>query len=164
MEDIVIKYKKASYERDEDILRLCRYIAGECDSKKEVTRYCCGAGVSTDPNKAARQMIKLQKLYRKEVQRHGKNTCRRIYHYIVSFSQSMADANSVKMAAMDIAEIFSGQYQVYYGIHEDTKDLHVHYAINAVSYVDGKKWHKNRREIQEMEMQIREKGKAAWLY
>ena len=53
---------------------------------------------------------------------------------------------------------------MYYGIHEDTKDLHVHYAINAVSYVDGKKWHKNRREIQEMEMQIREKGKAAWLY
>lgn len=162
MEDIVIKLRRAPYEQDEDILRLCRYIAGECDSKKEVTRYRCGAGVSTKPDKAARQMVKLQKLYKKEVQRYGKKTCRRIYHYVVSFPFATVDANCVKMAAMEIAEIFSGQYQVYYGIHEDTKHLHVHYAINAVSYVDGKKWHKNKREIQEMEMQIREKGQIAW--
>lgn len=162
MEDIVIKLRRAPYEQDEDILRLCRYIAGECDNKKEVTRYRCGAGVSIKPDKAARQMIKLQKLYKKEVQRYGKKTCRRIYHYVVSFPLSMVDANCVKMAAMEIAEIFSDQYQVYYGIHEDTKHLHVHYAINAVSYVDGKKWHKSKKEIQKMETQIREKGQIAW--
>ena len=38
MEDIVIKFRRAPYERDEDILRLFRYIAGECGSKKELTR------------------------------------------------------------------------------------------------------------------------------
>lgn len=162
MEDIVIKPRRAPYEKDEDILRLCRYIAGECDSKNEVTRYRCGEGVSNKPDKAARQMIKLQKFYKKEVQRYGKKTCRRIYHYVVSFPFATVDANCVKIAAVGIAKIFSGQYQVYYGIHEDTKHLHIHYAINAVSYVDGKKWHKNKREIQEMEAQIREEGKVAW--
>lgn len=164
MEDITIKYRRAPYERDKDILRLLRYIAGECDSKKERTRYCCGAGVSSKPDEAARQMIKLQKLYRKEAKRNGKKACRRIYHYVVSFPETMVDANCVKMAAMEIADIFSGQYQVYYGVHEDKQDLHIHYAINAVSYVDGKKWHKSKREIQEMEAQIREKGKTAWQY
>lgn len=60
MEDIIIKLKRAPYERDKDILQLLCYIAGECDSKKERTRYCCGTGVSSKPDEAARQMIKLQ--------------------------------------------------------------------------------------------------------
>lgn len=62
------KYVNEPYEGNEDILRLFRYIAGECDSKKERTRYRCGAGVSIKPDKAARQMIRLQKLYKKEAQ------------------------------------------------------------------------------------------------
>ena len=56
-------------------------------------------------------------------------------------------------------DIFSGQYQVYYGIHEDEAHLHIHYAINAVSYVDGKKWHKSRKEIEKLEAQMRERAK-----
>lgn len=164
MEDIVIKLKRAPYEQDKDIPQLLCYIEGECDSKKERTRYCCGAGVSSKPDEAARQMISLQRLYKKTAKRHGKKVCRRIYHYMVSFLETIVDANCVKLAAMEIADIFSGRYQVYYGVHEDKRDLHIHYAINAVSYVDGKKWHKNKREIQEMEAQIREKGKMAWKY
>ena len=60
---------------------------------------------------------------------------------------------------MEIADIFSGQYQVYYGVHEDEAHLHIHYAINAVSYVDGKKWHKSRKEIEKLEAQMRERAK-----
>lgn len=109
-------------------------------------------------------MIRVQKSYKKAVKRRGKKASRRIYHYIVSFPPSMDDANCVKLAAKEIAEIFSGQYQVYYGVHEDEEHLHIHFAINAISYVDGKKWHKNKREIKEMEIQIREKAKTAWQY
>lgn len=162
MEDIVIKHRRAPYERDENILRLCRYIAGECDNKKEHTRYCCGKGVPLEPEKAAKRMISVQKSYKKVIKRRGKKANRRIYHYIVSFPFSMDDANCVKLAAMEIAEIFFDQYQVYYGIHEDEEHLHIHFAINAVSYVDGKKWHKSKSKLQEMEMQIRSKAKAAW--
>lgn len=164
MEEIIIKYNREPYESNNDILRLFRYIAGECDSKKERTRYCCGAGVSIKPDEAAKQMIKLQKLYQKKTQKYGKKACRRIYQYVVSFPRSMVDANCVKLAAIEIADIFYEKHQVYYGIHEDEEHLHIHYAINAVSYVDGRKWHKNKREIQEMEAQIREKGKIAWQY
>lgn len=162
MEDIVIKFIKEPYERDKDILQLFSYIAGECENKKERTRYCCGIGVPLEPVKAAKRMISVQKSYKKATKRRGKKANRRIYHYIVSFPLSMDDANCVKLAAMGIAEIFSDQYQVYYGIHEDEEHLHIHFAINAVSYVNGKKWHKNKSELQEMEMQIRSKAKAAW--
>lgn len=161
MEDIVIKFIKEPYERDQDILQLFRYIAGECGSKKERARYRCGAGVSTKPDEAARQMIGMQKLYRKEAKRYEKKACRRIYHYVISFLDTRVDTNCVKLAAVEIADFFSERYQVYYGIHEDTKHLHIHYAINAVSYVDGKKWHKNKKELEEMEDWMRERAKEA---
>ena len=162
MEVIIIKYVRKPYERDKDIRRLLCYIAGECDSKEERTRYCCGEGVSSKPEKAAEQMIRVQKSYKKAVRRNGEKACRRIYHYMVSFPPSMDDANCAKLAAMEIAGIFSGQYQVYYGIHEDTKYLHIHFAVNAVSYVDGKKWHKSKKELKEMETQMREKANAVF--
>lgn len=162
MELIIIKHVREPYEKDADIRKLFRYIAGECDSKEEHTRYCCGAGVSLKPKKAARQMILVQKAYKKAVRESGKRANRRIYHYVVSFPPSMDDANCAKLAAMGIAGMFSGQYQVYYGVHEDSECLHIHFAINAVSYVDGKKWHKSKEEIKEMETQMRERVEVAF--
>ncbi len=162
MEFIVIKFVDEPYGWDEDIRELCRYIAGKSKNKKVRTRYCCGEGVSINPVKAASQMIRVQKSYKKAMRRYGKKASRRIYHYVVSFPLSMDDANCVKLAAMEIADIFSDRYQVYYGVHEDEEHLHIHFAINAVSYVDGKKWHKSKRELEELEDQIRKKAQAAW--
>lgn len=159
MENIIIKCVRKSYERDEDIRRLLCYIAGECDNKKEHTRYCCGEGVSPDPEEAAEHMICMQKSYGKAARKSGKRANRRIYHYVVSFPLSMDDANCVKLAAVGIAGIFSEEYQVYYGVHEDEKHLHIHYAINAVSIADGKKWHKNRKQLEKMETEIRKTAK-----
>lgn len=162
MEPVIIKFVKESYARDKDIRNLLCYIAGECDGKKERTRYCGGEGVSTEPGEAARQMIHVQKSYKKAAQRCGKKTCRRMYHYVVSFPLSMDDTNCVKLAAAEIADIFSEKYQVYYGVHEDEAHLHIHYAINAVSYVDGRKWHKSKKELRELETRMRDKATAAW--
>lgn len=106
-------------------------------------------------------MISVQKSLGKAGRKYVKRASRRIYHYIVSFPLSIDDANCVKLAAMEIADIFSGQYQVYYGVHKDEEHLHIHYAINAVSYVDGKKWHMSRKEIEKLEAQMREKARAA---
>lgn len=52
MENIIIKLVKEPYGRDKDIQNLFCYIAGECDSKEEHTRYCCGEGVPLAPGKA----------------------------------------------------------------------------------------------------------------
>ena len=114
MENIIIKFVKEPYRRDKDIQNLLCYIAGECDSKEEHTRYCCGEGVPLAPGKAARRMISVQKSFGKAGRKYGKKANRRIYHYIVSFPLSVDDANCVKLVAMEIADIFSGQYQVYY--------------------------------------------------
>ena len=157
--EIFVKFKKEAYPRNKDIKKLIGYIAGENDGK-ERTRYRRGEGVSPDPKKAAEQMIKVQKFYKKAGKNFGGKASRRIYHYIVSFPSTVDDVNCVVLAAMEIADIFSGQYQVYYGVHEDTENLHIHFAINAVSYVDGKKWHKSRKELEELEAKMREKARV----
>lgn len=161
--EIIVKFVKEPYGRDRDIRQLFRYIAGECDGK-EHTRYCCGEGVSPEPEQAAWQMISVQKSYKKAEKRYGQKANRRIYHYIVSFPSSVEDANCVKLAAVEIARIFSGQYQVYYGVHEDEENLHIHFAMNAVSYVDGKKWHKNKRELEKLEAGMRKRAETAFGY
>lgn len=160
MENIAIKFVKEPYGGDKDIRKLISYIAGECDSKKEHTRYFGGMGVALEPGKAARQMISVQKSFGKAGRKRRAKTCRRIYHYIVSFPCSMDDANCAKLAAVEMMDIFSERHQVYYGVHEDTKYIHIHFAVNAVSFVDGKKWHKSRKELGELEAQIRETVKT----
>lgn len=131
------------YPKDKDIKKLMKYIAGKGKENKEV-RYYKGFGVCWDPEKAANQMIKIQKYYKKHQQ------SRRAYHLIMSFENPEYDVNLVKYAADRIGDMLGKRYQIFYGIHEDTKNLHIHFVVNAVSYADGRKWHKSKKETKEL--------------
>ena len=146
MENIVIKMNKEFYSRDGDIEYIMKYIAGLTEGK-EKTRYCGGRGLPRDPQKAKECIVNIQRYYRKKKQR-------RLYHLMVSFPSTEEDVNYVKMVAENVANKFFEKHQVYYGIHEDTDNLHIHFAINAVSYVDGKKWHQSNKEFDEMKKDI----------
>lgn len=144
----VILVKNTHYPHDKDIKNLMRYIAGETEEKEKV-RYCGGKGVPKKQRKAADRMIAVQKYFRK-------TNKRRVYHWIVSFPEYINDVNCIKIIAENIADIFFEKYQVYYGIHEDTDNLHIHLAVNAVSYVDGLKWHKSKKEFELFKCKIQE--------
>ena len=146
MESIVIKMHDQYYQKDSDIKKLIRYIAGETE-KKEKTRYCNGRGLPCNCKKASKAIIEVQKGYRKDSQR-------RIYHLFVSFPDYVTDANYVKLVAESIADMLYEKHQIYYGVHEDTDNLHIHFAINAVSYVDGRKWHQSKKEFEKMKKEI----------
>ena len=137
---------KGRYPKDKDIENLLRYIAGQNDTKEE-TRYCQGKGLPKNPQKAAKRMVLIQKYF-------GKANGRRVYHFILSFPKTMEDANFAKLVADRVAEFFFETHQVYYGVHENTDCLHVHFAVNAVSYVDGRKWHHSKKDLKEMEKKI----------
>ena len=66
----------------------------------------------------------------------------------------MREKKAVKNAARDIADMLFESYQVFYAIHISKNNWHIHYAINAVSYKTGMKWHQNRKELAEMKRQI----------
>ena len=147
----IIKIENDHYERDRDMCNLIAYIAGKGkNAGKEKAVSVRGRGISNHYKKAPEQMIKVQKLY-------GKDQKRRCYHMVVSFGAEMDDRNSVILAADVIASMIFEEmhYQVFYGIHTSTDHLHIHFAINAVNYKAGKKWHQNHAETEEFKKQIR---------
>lgn len=148
---VIIKDMNEHYPCDRDIKNLFKYIAGKTEKKEEV-RYYGGRGVPKDPLDAADKMIRIQRHF-------GKAKKRRIYHYTVSFPKKLKDVNRVKRTAEALAAEFFKQYQVYYGIHEDTDNLHIHLAVNAVSYTDGRKWHKSRKEFKGFVKDLKDKVK-----
>ena len=146
MENIVIKAMNEPYSGDRDIKNLLNYIAGKSKENKEV-RYYNGRGLSRDPKKAATNIIKIQQYY-------GKADKRRIFHFVIAF-QNMDDAGLAKIIAENITDMFLSKYQIYYGVHEDTENLHIHFAVNTVSHVDGKKFHQSKKEFEDLKKDIK---------
>lgn len=148
MGSVVVKMKDEYYETENDMKRLLQYIAAEGSNKKEeILLKSRGKGVSSKPVKAARQMQAVQKIY-------GKASKRRMYHLVVSYPEDMKKKAVILHAAEEIADMLFENYQVFYGIHTSTENWHIHFAINAVSYQTGKKWHQNKEELAEMKGQI----------
>lgn len=73
-----------------------------------------------------------------------------MYHMVISFPQKVRDKAMVQKAADTAADILFENYQVFYGIHLSKENWHIHFAINAVSYRTGNKWHQNNREFRDM--------------
>ena len=144
MGTVIIKLLNEHYKTEKDMERLLRYVAAKGKNKqKELLLQSSGKGVSFNPEKATKQMKAVQRAY-------GKTSGRRLYHLVVSFPKAIRNKEAVTNAAECIAEMLFEDYQVFYGIHASTDNLHVHYAINTVSYATGKKWHQNKKELAEM--------------
>lgn len=149
MEDVVIKISNEHYESDSDMENAIKYFAAEGkNAGKEKLLKCRGRGVSSKASKAADQMIAVQKAF-------GKAAKRRMYQLIVSFPEDMRNAVVIQLAADAIADMLFEEHQVFYGIHTSTDNWHIHYAINAVSYMTGRKWHQSKKEFAEMKEKMR---------
>lgn len=150
MENLIIKMVDEHYKTDNDIFMLVKYIAAEGKNKGSEKLLCCGGrGVAKKADKAAKQMIAVQKIY-------GKNNRRRLYQMIVSFPKGMNDKSLIRQIAENIAEMLFSEYQVFYGIHISRENWHIHFAINAVSYRTGKKWHQSKEELEVFKQTIME--------
>lgn len=136
----IIRMLNEHYPHDADIKRLLAYIEGQGRNKdKEKVVYVGAYGTQKKHHKAAQQMIKVQKYF-------GKDSGRRLYHVVISFGKKK-NIDAVIRAAEAVAKEIFKERQVFFAIHTSTKHLHIHLAYNAVSYIDGKKWHKNKAEL-----------------
>ena len=71
----------------------------------------------------------------------------RLRHFIISFADNdcilSCDAIYIAQRA---AEFYANRYQIIFGIHEDADHLHVHFVMNQVSYLDGRKYSGSKKE------------------
>ena len=75
-------------------------------------------------------------------QRYGKMEGVLGYHFIQSFKPEELNPEQAHEYGMEFARrLFGERFQVVIGTHLDKDHLHNHIVINAVSFLDGKKYH-----------------------
>jgi hypothetical protein len=111
------------YNDDEALETVVRYVL------RTGCGYCGGYGV--DMNYPVQQMQQVKVLWGKD---HG----RRVRHFILSFKKlETIGYEQLMRLGFEICKYYS-DYQSVYGLHTDTDHLHLHFAVNTVSYKDGK--------------------------
>lgn len=63
----------------------------------------------------------------------------------MSFAPNEISKNEIMEVANRWAEkVFEG-YEVYIAIHDDKDHLHVHFIVNSVNFINGKKLHESKK-------------------
>lgn len=101
------------------------------------------------------QMMIVKRYFRKKSGRQS-------LHYVLSFDTNESEYIGIQ-EAMEIgyrlAEYLHG-FQIVFGIHTDTDDLHMHFIINSVSYINGKKINMGPTELQWMKNMVQQMVKG----
>ena len=129
-----------SYSDDMALEAMIRY-AGKCRLL---------GGYAVNPANAPEEMRLVKALWSKE-------GGRQVRHFILSFAQrERIDPDAAMRLGFEVCKYY-GQYQSVYGIHTDTDHLHIHWAVNTVSFLDGRMytggfedWYRLRDYIQSL--------------
>lgn len=127
----IIKVIPESYMKQMDLSNTIRYV-----TNNEKTRgFIGGWGVTPyNPEQMIYQMTMVKKCYGRE-----QSGWRQLKHIIASFKKEWnVSPNLALMIAYEIAEYYAGAYQICFGIHQNTDNIHIHFILNTVSYIDGK--------------------------
>ena len=94
-------------------------------------------GGAVDTSCAGEQMYLVKKLWCKE---NG----RQLMHFILAYDQKesahIANARSLLPDAYYVCEYFENEFQIVFGIHKKRDDTwHIHFVVNSVSYLTGKR-------------------------
>lgn len=137
----IIKVVNESYSKPNDIRKVINYICHGFDCSS--ARYGSDNVLLYSLDSATNQFQVVKNIF-------YKTDGRQLRHFIVSFSKSECnDINSAFEVAQQIAHYYSLRYQIIYSVHTDTDDLHIHFVINSVSYVDGKMFSEGPKKFNE---------------
>lgn len=106
-------------------------------------------GIAVNPYNAACEMQCLTAAYHKEDGGH-------LRHMILSFlPREISDPALVHTIAYQVAWYYGQRFQITWGVHEDEPHLHIHFAMNRVSYVNGKKYEGKKEDYYTFQDHIR---------
>ena len=75
------------------------------------------------------------------------NTKKAVIHFAVAFAP---DEYISPQDAVNVGYMICGllpEYQIRFGVHQDTDNLHIHFALNPVSLIDGHKFYFDNRNL-----------------
>ena len=127
------------YQDSQAIPDLIAYI-----TRKDKTPNEWIGGVEVDMDDIAGSMMRVSNSF-------NKNSRIRLHHFIISFHPK--EFRSIGMllgVALDICRYIGQEYQIVYAIHEDTFFPHIHFVLNAVSYVNGERYRGGKKEYHDL--------------
>lgn len=115
---------------DEDLYAAIRYV--ENDDKTDQTMFV--SAINCSKHNAYNEMIAVKRRFGE----HGKNIA---YHGYQSFAAGEVTPAEAHAIGMETArKMWGARYQVVVTTHLNTDNIHNHFVINSVSFVDGKKF------------------------
>ena len=115
---------------DEDLYAAIRYV--ENDDKTDQTMFV--SGINCSKHNAYNEMIAVKRRFGER----GKNIA---YHGYQSFAAGEVTPDEAHAIGMETArQMWGARYQVVVTTHLNTDNIHNHFVINSVSFVDGKKF------------------------
>lgn len=134
---------KAVDRPGKSIKTVINYASKDAKNEKDDTLFF-GVNCADNPVIAAYQMQKTKELYNKMDGRQYK-------HYVLSFAAGEISKNVAKTYAKELAEkCFGDRFEVACGIHINSTGgkIHAHFVVNSVSFVDGKKLHFSKTDLE----------------
>lgn len=143
----IFKMKYENYNKMKDLENLINYAVRE--DKCIEGAYGAQGLMKGSPGEMFHQMYDIKRAYYKKTGRQAK-------HFILSFSKEEERFIGVWEAqriGYMVASYFD-KWQVVFGVHTDTDNLHIHFILNTVSYVDGLKFTIGLLELKMLGKQI----------
>lgn len=144
---LVNEENKISYDTEESIYNLIYYIFNDCKTTCDDVRPGNVVGDfvgcshffgpeywGIQPGWVAMQMIANNQSY-------GKRENNLLKHRIISFSidECVVPHEALKLAR-HIANAYGEKYITAYGVHLDGRNIHIHLAVDCISWMDGKRF------------------------
>lgn len=135
---------KAIDKPGKSIKTVINYAAKDAKKEKDDTLFF-GVNCADNPTIAAYQMEQTKAYYNKQDGRQYK-------HYVLSFAAGEISVDKAKTYAKELADkCFSERFEVGVGIHINSKGgkIHAHFVVNSVSFLDGKKLHFSKTDLED---------------
>lgn len=139
---------KAIDKPGKNIKTIINYAAKDSKKEKDETLFC-GINCADNPAIAAYQMQHTKAYYAKLDGRQYK-------HYVLSFAPGEISVDKAKTYAKELAQqCFGERYEVAVGVHTNSKGgkIHAHIIVNSVSFMDGKKLHFSKNDLESFKNQ-----------
>lgn len=139
----IFKAVNKHYWSERDFENLIHYAV---DKNGSVNLFGARAVLCGKPEDMFRQMMDVKRYFHKEKNRMA---C----HYILSFSKEEAGyitSQEALWTGYRMMEECFPRHQAVFGVHGDTDDLHIHFAVNCTSYEDGKAFEMSPSRLGEM--------------
>lgn len=149
----MVHYKKRNYTNEDAVENLIRYVTrtrvDEDRAGDLITYGAVGADYFHSVENIIQQFQYVQKKYGIDY-REG----RRMHHEVFNLNDIEAerinfDLEQFWQIGLECSQIYYHMgHQVVFGVHwEEGKRYHIHFAVNSINFINGRKWHTSLKEI-----------------